>query len=509
MKQLQPGDPRDVGPYRLEHRLGGGGMGQVFLGRSRGGRPVAVKVVRPELAEAREFRRRFALEVEAVRRVGGFYAAQVVDADTDADPPWLVTAYVPGPSLHEAVKRHGPLPPEATAKLGAGLAEGLAAIHDCELVHRDLKPSNVILADDGPRVIDFGIARALDATSHTVTRAVVGTASFMSPEQARGGVVGPPSDVFSLGVVLAFAAVGRTPFGVGSPTAVIYRIVHDEPDLTGVPASLADLAGACLAKDPRDRPGVGDILDRLAEPALDGTRWLPPEVTTMVTERRAAARVQTAPLPGTEPVQGGGARPPGTTTHLAFDAPRAITPPPAYTVTFTENRITSVVKSCAIGLAIPVVLGLMTLAGLLASGSYTANWSGLAIFLMVCGLGLGAVFTKAALSFRLATFTLDSTGLTFDPGSAPYRLRQRRAVDWDVLDRVGMVGDRRRTRIVVWYGGEWNSSSAGREGQGGDLVCKPWLVTGRRELPELRAALKRFAGDRYAEHPAGLPRRDR
>jgi len=215
VEPLRGSDPRQVGAYRLDRRLGGGGMGQVYLGRSRSGRPVAVKLVRPELADDAGFRSRFALEVEAARRVGGFYTAQVVDADPDDDPPWLVTAYIPGPSLQQAVEEHGPLPVEAITVLGAGLAEGLAAIHTCGLVHRDFKPSNVILAEDGPRVIDFGIARALDATSHTLSRVVVGTPSFMSPEQARGHEIGRPSDVFSLGLVLAFATTGHSPFGTG------------------------------------------------------------------------------------------------------------------------------------------------------------------------------------------------------------------------------------------------------------------------------------------------------
>jgi serine/threonine protein kinase len=192
---LRAEDPCEVGPYRLRGRLGSGGMGRVFLGQSRSGRPVAVKLIHPKLAEDPQFRRRFALEVEAARRVGGFYTAPVVDADTAADPPWLVTAYLPGPSLQEAVDRCGPLPLVMIRKLGAGLAEGLAAIHACGLVHRDLKPSNVILLNDGPRVIDFGIARALDVTSYTASRVRIGTPSYMSPEQVRGLVVGPPSDV--------------------------------------------------------------------------------------------------------------------------------------------------------------------------------------------------------------------------------------------------------------------------------------------------------------------------
>ena len=290
---LRQGDPRQVGDFRLKGRLGGGGMGQVFLGHSPGGRPVAVKLVRPELADDPGFRRRFAIEVEAARRVGGFYTAQVVDADPNADPPRLVTAYIPGPSLHEAVETHGPLPEEAITLLGAGLAEGLGAIHVCGLVHRDLKPSNVILAADGPRVIDFGITRALDATSHTLSRSVVGTPSFMSPEQARGHEVGPSSDVFSLGLVLAFAATGRSPFGTGSAEAIVYRIVHDEPGLTGLSAQLADLVKRCLAKDPGDRPGVTDILEELTNPTRTTTQWLPPPITTMIAERQ----VQTPPAP--------------------------------------------------------------------------------------------------------------------------------------------------------------------------------------------------------------------
>ncbi|MEW2371372.1 WD40 repeat domain-containing serine/threonine protein kinase [Streptomyces sp. NPDC006656] len=325
---LRPGDPRRVGSYRLEGRLGGGGMGQVFLGRSPGGRPVAVKLVRPELADDPGFRRRFALEAEAARLVGGFYTAQLVDADPDADPPWLVTAYVPGPSLHQAVEDHGPMPAEAITVLGAGLTEGLGAIHACGLVHRDLKPSNVILAADGPRVIDFGITRALDATSHTRSRAVVGTPSFMSPEQARGREIGPPSDVFSLGLVLAFAATGRSPFGTGQAEAVVYRIAHDEPDLSGLPDGLADLVKRCLAKDPGDRPRVTDILGELTDPTRATTQWLPPPIATMITERQ----VQTRPTPATTPPAGPEA-PRGGKQHAphhgqAVDTPRRNEPHP-------------------------------------------------------------------------------------------------------------------------------------------------------------------------------------
>ncbi|MGI5201350.1 serine/threonine-protein kinase [Spirillospora sp. CA-108201] len=292
MEPLRANDPRQVGPYRLQGRLGGGGMGQVFLGRSRGGRTVAVKVVRPELADDTEFRRRFATEVEAAQRVGRFYTAQVVDADTDADPPWMATAYIPGPSLHDAVTTHGPLPPAAIGVLGAGLAEGLAAIHDRKLVHRDLKPGNVILAADGPQVIDFGIARALDSTSRTAKGVLIGTPAFMSPEQACGDEVGPASDVFALGAVLVFAATGRGPFGDGHHHAIMNRILQDDPDLTGLKPDLADLVGACLSRTPENRPGLNDLLDRLAVSARDATRWLPPQVTEMVTQLETTALKQ-------------------------------------------------------------------------------------------------------------------------------------------------------------------------------------------------------------------------
>ncbi|RVX41961.1 serine/threonine protein kinase [Nonomuraea polychroma] len=288
---LRDSDPTHIGPYRLHSRLGGGGMGQVFLGRSPGGRLVAVKVVRPELADDTDFRRRFAAEVEAARKVGGFYTAQVVDAGTDASPPWLATAYIPGPSLHQAIEEHGPLPLQSVAVLGAGLAEGLAAVHTCAVVHRDLKPANVILAEDGPRLIDFGIARALDATSHTQSATVLGTAAFMSPEQAMAQKVGPASDVFSLGSVLAFAATGHSPFGTGPVHAVLFRVVHAEPDLSGVPAPLAALLTACLAKDPTARPDLQQVLAHLTALASPGTgpgqgRWLPEALTQIIAERR-------------------------------------------------------------------------------------------------------------------------------------------------------------------------------------------------------------------------------
>jgi serine/threonine protein kinase len=268
MGALQPGDPGSVGVYRLLSRLGAGGMGQVFLGVSPGGRRVAVKLIHPEHAGTPQFRERFAREIEAARRVGGFHTAPVVDADPHADPPWMVTAFIEGPSLQDDVDRSGPLPPDGVCALGAGLAEGLAAIHACGLVHRDLKPGNVVLAADGPRIIDFGIARAIGATTGlTSTGVVVGTLTYMSPEQIRGDAVGPASDVFALGSVLAFAATGLTPFGDDSAVTVMFRICNEPPDLAGVPDErLSKLIGASLAKAPQDRPTLPALLAALGGP---------------------------------------------------------------------------------------------------------------------------------------------------------------------------------------------------------------------------------------------------
>jgi Protein kinase domain/PASTA domain len=281
IRQSQAGDPESVGPYRIIGRLGAGGMGQVYLGRSAGGRLVAVKVIRPELAGEPGFRARFAREVAAARNVSGLFTALVVDADADGPVPWLATAYVPGPSLAEAVEAYGPLPAGSVSTLAAGLAEGLAAIHAAGVVHRDLKPSNVLLADDGPRVIDFGISRAMEASVLTQSGTVMGSPGFMSPEQAEGGVVGPPSDVFSLGAVLTFAATGDGPFGNGSAPALVYRVVHQLPDLTQLPGQIRSLVERCLAKEPSRRPTTTDVLAQVGsdEPAAG---WLPDPVAEIV-----------------------------------------------------------------------------------------------------------------------------------------------------------------------------------------------------------------------------------
>ncbi|GGS56250.1 MULTISPECIES: serine/threonine-protein kinase [Streptomyces] len=299
--RLGAGDPRRIGSYRTVARLGRGGMGQVYLARSPGGRPVAVKVVAPELADDPEFRRRFALEAEAARLVGGFYTAQVVDAGPEDARPWLVTAYIPGPSLQQAVQEHGPLPADALRVLGSGLAEGLAAIHGSGLVHRDLKPGNVILAEDGPRVIDFGISRALDGASATTS--ILGTPGYMSPEQCQGEETGPASDVFALACVLVYAVSGHSPYGEGNGLALQYRTVHGKPDLTGVPEDLLPFLTRCLDHDPSRRPTVQEALATFSAPAADAP-WLPAPVRVMIEQRRA----QAARLPPQEPPGGAGRR---------------------------------------------------------------------------------------------------------------------------------------------------------------------------------------------------------
>ncbi|MYR41969.1 serine/threonine-protein kinase [Streptomyces sp. SID5910] len=259
-RPLQAGDPAVVAGYRLVARIGAGGMGRVYLSHTRGGRPVAIKVVRPELADDPSFRRRFRREVEAARRVRGAYTAELVDADTEGVPPWLATLYVPGPSLTAAVARRGPLPVPAVLWLMAGVAEALQAIHGVGVVHRDLKPSNVLLAADGPRVIDFGISVTAGLSSHTATGSTVGTPHFMAPEQATAGEVSPATDVFALAQTAAFAALGEPLYGDGIAPVVLYRIVHEEPDLSRLPEPLRPLFARCLASDPRERATPAEVV---------------------------------------------------------------------------------------------------------------------------------------------------------------------------------------------------------------------------------------------------------
>ncbi|MEU9234807.1 serine/threonine-protein kinase [Streptomyces subrutilus] len=320
-------DPTTIAGYRLAAKLGAGGMGKVYLSYTPGGRPVAIKVIRPEFGEDAEFRRRFTQEVQSAQRVQGLFTAPVIDADTGSAQPWLATAYVPGPSLADAVVAHGALPVEAVLLLIAGMAEALHVIHGAGIVHRDLKPSNVLLAADGPRVIDFGIAYAADATSLTGSGVTIGTPSFMAPEQAAGRRVTPATDIFALGQVAAYAATGTPAFGEGTSHGVLYRIVHEEPDLSGVPERLTELVTRCLAKDPEARPSLSEIITLCqaanAETVLRRPEdWLPAPVAADITVRAAApAPVQTPPPPAAAPA----------VPAYAPTAPAApATPPPGF-----------------------------------------------------------------------------------------------------------------------------------------------------------------------------------
>ncbi|MFE9766587.1 PQQ-binding-like beta-propeller repeat protein [Streptomyces sp. NPDC005808] len=263
MQALRETDPRRIGPYEVLGRLGAGGMGEVYLAESRAGLRLAVKVVRAEHAQDRTFRARFRQEVRAAQTVGGSgtYTARVVDADPEGERPWMATEFVDGPNLRDAVLDGGPLSEDAVLTFAAALGEALAAIHARGMVHRDLKPSNILLAPDGPRVIDFGIVRALEATAMTRTGAMVGSVGYVSPEQIRNGSeVGPPSDVFALGAVLAYASSGREPFGEGQDSVILLRIVTRDFDLSGVPARVLPLVEACLREEPGDRPTPGEVV---------------------------------------------------------------------------------------------------------------------------------------------------------------------------------------------------------------------------------------------------------
>lgn len=301
---LTPEDPRDIGGYRILARLGAGGMGRVYLGATQTGRRLAVKVVRPELADDQEFRRRFQQEIAAAQRVQSIYTAAVVDADPNGPRPWMATAHIPGPSLAHAVAELGPLPIETVHVLVAGVAEALRAVHQAGIIHRDLKPSNVLLAPDGPRVIDFGIARATDSTPLTRTGLRIGSPQFMSPEQALGEPAGTASDVFALGSLAYFAATAGTPFGEGPDTAVLFRIAHQEPTLDGCPEPLRALVSACLTKEPSGRPSTRHIIDALTSATGATSRdWLPVSLTRRLQHYAASAALPEPQTRDTDPVQ--------------------------------------------------------------------------------------------------------------------------------------------------------------------------------------------------------------
>ncbi|MFF3754285.1 serine/threonine-protein kinase [Streptomyces sp. NPDC002018] len=342
MMRLRREDPRVVGSFRLHRRLGAGGMGVVYLGSDRRGQRVALKVIRPDLAEDQEFRSRFAREVSAARRIRGGCTARLVAADLEADRPWFATQYVPGPSLHDKVAEEGPLPAAEVASVGAALSEGLVAVHEAGVVHRDLKPSNILLSPKGPRIIDFGIAWATGASTLTHVGTAVGSPGFLAPEQVRGATVTPATDVFSLGATLAYAATADSPFGHGSSEVMLYRVVHEEAHLDGVPDALAPLLRACLAKDPDERPSTLQLSMRLKEIAAREAQGLsdsrPPAQrvreaqelpTGRLTERYTERFVERAPQSRTPGGSGpsasrsGSARSTGSSPRTGGSSPRS------------------------------------------------------------------------------------------------------------------------------------------------------------------------------------------
>ncbi|MFD6449028.1 protein kinase [Promicromonospora sp. NPDC060204] len=267
---LEPGDPQELGGYPLLGRIGAGGMGAVYLAETRTGRKLALKAILREHVQDPEFRTRFRREAAAAMKVRGRFLATLIDADPDGDQPWLAVEYVAGPALSAVVRTQGPLPEPDVRRILAGVAEALRSVHQVGIVHRDLKPSNILLAQDGPYVIDFGIAQGSDSTSLTRTGLKVGTPAFMAPEQVRGSLATPAADVWALGAVALYAATGQRAFGEGDTTVVYYRVVHEEPDLSGCPEWLLPLVQACLAKDPEARPGLPEVLDFLNEVPADG-----------------------------------------------------------------------------------------------------------------------------------------------------------------------------------------------------------------------------------------------
>jgi ABC-type transport system substrate-binding protein/serine/threonine protein kinase len=445
MEPLAAGDPPVIGGFRLNARLGFGGMGRVYLGFSPAGRAVAVKVVRPELAMDAGFRRRFHTEVEAARRVSGAYTAPVIAAGPDDDPPWLATVFVPGPSLDDVVSAHGALPAVAAWKLAGGLVEAMQAVHSCGVVHRDLKPGNVLLADDGPRVIDFGIARALDGTSLTATRTVIGTVPFMSPEQAEGLDIGPASDVFALGAVIVYAATGSPPFGDGTDASVMYRIVHGRPSLAGVPSGLLEIVSACLVKDPAARPGLPALTEmiRSGSPGADLSAtsfWPEPLLASIQSHKLTLTTAPQGIVPATQspgtpaPVQVPADSHPATeisSSQTLTSTPAQLTPTPAPGPVSRPRRRLGAPHAARWAIAAAGVIVVAVAATLVAAsggggkapsaGQAASNGTAPSAGTVVTGAGYDAALTRVVnpSDHSGGTLTLAAAGVpdSFDPGN--------------------------------------------------------------------------------------------
>ncbi|MFE6665311.1 bifunctional serine/threonine-protein kinase/ABC transporter substrate-binding protein [Streptomyces sp. NPDC057697] len=438
MRPLTPDDPRTVGTHRVLARLGAGGMGVVYLARTSGGRLVAVKVIRAEHAADPGFRARFRREAEAARRVAGPWVVPVTDADTEAREPWLTTAFEPGPSLAEVVTAQGPLPARTVRALGARLADALDAVHTAGLVHRDVKPANVLLALDGPRLIDFGIARHEGATALTEPDALIGTPGYLAPEQASGERAGPACDVFALGCVLAYSATGRRPFGDGGAASVLFRTVHEPPDLDALPPALLPLVEACLAKDPAERPSVREVARSLAEPpGGKPDDWAPPGLSALITARSAAALDVPAPDPRT--LVGEPAPPPPSRRSMLTAGAASVLLAGGAVAAWAARR--SGTGAAAVPRTVPThTIGLH--ADLTGPGRATglAHQRGLR-------LAVDDHNARADAPFRLALRTEDDAG---DPARA-LRAADRLAADPKVLAVVGPTGDVVAASVVARY----------------------------------------------------------
>ncbi|MFD0343601.1 bifunctional serine/threonine-protein kinase/ABC transporter substrate-binding protein [Streptomyces sp. NPDC127117] len=438
MRPLTPEDPRAIGEYRTLVRLGAGGMGVVYLARSPGGALAAVKVIRAQHAADPGFRARFRRETEAAGRVTGPWVVPVTGADTEAREPWLATAFVPGPSLAEALAAEGLLPAGTVRVLGARLAGALVAVHEAGLVHRDVKPGNVLLALDGPRLIDFGIARHEGATALTATDAVIGTPGYLAPEQASAGPVGPACDIFSLGCVLVHAATGRRPFGHGTAAGVLFRTVHEQPDLDGLPPGLLPLVEACLAKDPADRPTARQVEERLTDAAPpDARSWAPPGLSALIAERSAAALALPTPEP---PTVIGDPGPPGPSRR------RLLTAAATGAVLLTGGTAAALVAGRQRGRGTPSrALPTYTI-GLHADLSGPGRAVGLAHERGI-RLAVDDHNSRTDSGFRLALRTEDDAG---DAGRALHTAN-RLVADPDVLAVVGPTGDIAAAAVVSRY----------------------------------------------------------
>jgi hypothetical protein len=418
VRTLRAGEPRTVGDYELLGRLGQGAMGTVYLGKSRSGRLVAVKVIHLGLAEDPGFRQRFRREVSTARRIGGFWTAAVVDADPEATPPWLVTEYVSGPTLGQAVLANGPLPESSVRRLAAGLAEALTAVHAAGLVHRDLKPGNVLLAADGPRLIDFGIAQVTEGTALTATGMFLGTPGYLSPEQISGAPVGPASDVFALGAVMTYAATGHGPFGEGETDALLYRAVHHDPDLTGLPASLLDPVSGCLRRDPADRLTPAQVLERLGSEPLPGSDWLPGPVRTLVEERQRAL-----------PANGGETR---QYTEAAESPPSGR----SAGISFRTSRAAALAWGCA-NLAGAVVAGMVSA----PPAAPLVRLAALVLLLLLLANGVRLLVraVRAQVSLEIGTHALSVR-----------RGGRHHELPWSRVERVRIVDERTKPWLVAW-----------------------------------------------------------